>query len=164
MASILELDSISLSVLGAILTVLGGIYTYYWQVKEDRETNMQERRKDLYEKLLRSIFELMTAKSGSDKSKCISNIEKNWLFASDTVLKACYKFLEIYNKNYIENASVAENIKKDPAIKKDFENSLADIFLEMRKDINRITHTEIDPYYAYEHVKIYDWGILSGNE
>ncbi len=91
-------------------------------------------------------------------------MEKNWLFASDNVLKACYKFLEIYNEHWNENMAVAEKIKKEPGIKKEFEKSLANIFLAMRKDVNRITTTSIDHKYARDYVKIYDWGILAKQE
>ena len=160
MESILGSEAILVSILGATVTGIFGIAAYTWQVHKERETNIQERRKDLYEKLLRSIFELMTAKTGSERSKCVSNIEKNWLFASDDVLKACYEFLKIFNEHWIEDNTIAEKIRTDQRIKKEFENILAVIFLAMRKDINRITPTAIDDKYAMDYVKIYYWGIL----
>ena len=87
-----------LPTLGILLTALLGLLTYAWQEKVKRRTAMAERRQALYEHLIRNLVDLLVAKTGADRSKLITEIEKGWLFASDDVLRAAYDYLSIYDR------------------------------------------------------------------
>lgn len=151
--------SIVESMFGIIATGVIGIIVYAWQEKIKRDMALVERRQELYENLIRNLVELLTSKSGDERSERISKIEKGWLFASDNVLRASYKYLEIYDRYWAdENGEVLEKIRTDSRAREEFGESIARIFLAMRHDLRP---TELKPDEAAQHVKIYEWGIIS---
>lgn len=155
------MEAIYLSILGLIITGIIGIITYAWQEHIKRITALAENKKVLYERLLSALFELFIVKSGPSQSQLISEVEKSWLFASDNVLDSLYKYMSLYDRHFKDGKDdVLEKIKKNPQVRKEFEESIAEVFMSMRKDIEGI-HSKKDIKWAKSHVKIYDWGIVT---
>jgi len=152
------MDSVFASILVIIVTGAVGVITYSWQEYKKRETALAERRQSHYEGLIRNLFELLIAKDGSDRSVFISEIEKGWLFASDEVLRACYKCLETYDQIAEQDLNVLEQIRAVPDVRREFQDNIADMFLAMRKDLRGTT---IKNDWARRHQRIYSWGIIS---
>ncbi|MFX0060991.1 MAG: hypothetical protein ACFFC7_02315 [Candidatus Hermodarchaeota archaeon] len=157
------LETIIGTVLGVIITGAiaagAGLFAYFWQERLQRSSNLAEIRKNLYDELIRTLFELFTAKPGPERSLLASKIERGWLFASDNVLRAIYKYLDIYDQCCAKGVeSLAEIIRSEENIKKEMEECISEIFLTMRRDIRA---TKIDAKWASDNVKIYDWGIIS---
>jgi len=152
------MDSVFGSVLAVIVTGAIGVITYSWQEHKKRETALAERRQNHYEGLIRNLFELLIAKSGSDRSVFISEIERGWLFASDDVLQACYKCLETYDEMAEQGLDVVEEIRKVPEVREKFQENIADMFLATRKDLRG---TAITNNWARRYLRIYSWGIIS---
>ena len=139
-----------------------GIVAYAWQENCKRKTALAECRRNLYEILIRNLVELLAAEDSAERSKLISEIEKGWLFASDDVLRAFYKYLNIYDGYWTQDQrEVLAKIRQDPKIREEFANSLAGIFLAMRRDIRS---TEITGDWAKHHLKIYEWGIIARSD
>ncbi len=150
------------SILGVLVAGVVGMFAYAWQEHIKRNTTLAERRKELYENVLRCIFELLGVKPGPARSKLISEIEKSWLFASDDVLKALYGYLNIYNRHCSGGGEDCLAIVLDkPEIRKEFHTILSKVFLAMRRDIRRIRPTRINQDWADHHVRIYEWGIMA---
>ena len=83
--------SMVVAVLGVVVTGVIGVVAYAWQERQKRETALAERKRHLYEALIRNLVELLATETGAERSKHISEIEKGWLFASDDVLDAFYE-------------------------------------------------------------------------
>ena len=159
------LESILVTILGIFITGAIGLLAYVWQERSKRTTALTERRKELYQKLLRALFKLLVADTGPERSKQLSEIEEGWLFASDDVLEASYNYLELYDHYYTESeGNVVGKIIKDSNVKKEFEQSLANIFFAMRRDLKGIRSTIINKEWTETHTKIYDWGIIEDFE
>lgn len=155
-----------LPIAGILLTALLGVFTYAVQEHRKHQTALAERRQALYEKLIRDLVDLLIAKSGLERSKLITEIEKGWLFASDPVLYACYDLLEIYDDLYREVASeespseaLLNKVRSNQEIRRRVAHGLANIFRAMRADVRG--DTKIKAAWAKAHFKIYDWGALS---
>jgi len=156
-----------LPLLSVILTALLGVGTYAYQEWIKRSNALAEHRRVLYEKWVRNLIELLAAETKVQRSQLISEVEKGWLFASDKVLKATYEYLDIYNElccSHTEEGTlkywnVLTTLRRDRSVRKRIGESLAMIFLAMRRDIK--ANTKIHSQWAKEHLKIYDWGIIS---
>ena len=146
------------SILGVIVTGVIGIIAYAWQENVKRKTALAESKRNLYEILIRNLIELLAAENSVERSKLISEIEKGWLFASDDVLHAFYKYLNIYDRYWTQfQGEVLAKVREDPTIRQEFANGVAGIFLAMRRDIRS---TEIKDDWAKRNLKIYEWGII----
>ena len=159
-----------LPTLGILLTASLALVTYAWQEHVKQRTALAERRQGLYEQLTRNLVELLVAKTGADCSRFISEIEKGWLFASDDVLRASYDYLRMYDRLSSPPAptdgSTFENVlgkvRSDSNVRHAFEQSLAAVFLAMRRDIR--SDTAITKDWAKQHFQIYIWGIIARND
>jgi hypothetical protein len=155
-----------LSILGIVLTALLGVLAYATQEHLKRKAALDERRQALYEKLIRDLVDLLIATSGAERSRLITEIEKGWLFASDGVLKACYKFLAIYDRLCHENvpkgvalsSEVLTKVRSDKRVRQEIALSLAGIFLAMRRDVRH--DNKIKDNWAKAHFQIYEWGAI----
>ena len=156
-----------LPTLGIVLTALLGVIMYALQERAKRQTALAERRQALYEKLIRDLVDLLIAKTGTERSKLITEIERGWLFASDQVLHASYDFLGIYDrlcthdgrKQTSRAIDVLTKVRSDTKVRHEVGQSLAKIFLAMRRDIR--SETVITSDWAMTHFKIYDWGAIA---
>lgn len=152
---------------GILLTASLGLVTYAWQEKVKQQTALAERRRGLYEQLIRNLVELLVARTGAESSKFITEIEKGWLFASDEVLLASYDYLSIYDKlsspatptDGLTFENVLGKVRSDSKVRHAFEQSLAAVFLAMRREIR--PDTVITKDWARQHFKIYLWGIIA---
>lgn len=155
-----------LPIVGILLTALLGVLTYAIQERRKHMTALAERRQALYEKLIRDLVDLLIARTGAERSKLITEIEKGWLFASDGVLHASYHLLEIYDDLYREVANeespseaLLNKVRANQEIRRRVAHSLAKVFWAMRADVRG--DTKIKAAWAKAHFKIYDWGALS---
>jgi hypothetical protein len=155
-----------LPIVGILVTALLGVITYAIQERRKHEAALAERRQALYEKLIRDLVDLLIARTGAERSKLITEIEKGWLFASDQVLDACYDLLAIYDDLYREVANeespseaLLNKVRANQEIRRRVAHSLAKIFWAMRADVRG--DTKIKAAWAKAHFKIYDWGALS---
>jgi len=155
-----------LPIIGILLTALLGVFTYAIQERWKHQTALDERRQALYEKLIRDLVDLLIARTGAERSKLITEIEKGWLFSSDDVLHACYELLEIYDDLYREVANaespseaLLNKVRASQETRLRVAHSLAKVFRAMRADVRR--DTKIKERWAKAHFKIYDWGALS---
>ncbi len=156
-----------LPTLGIILTAVLGLLTYAWQEKVKQQTALAERRRTLYEQLIRNLVDLLIATTGAERSKLITEIEKGWLFASDDVLRASYDYLMIYNNLCCPDERtdvssfnhVLTKVRSDLKVSQQMGRRLASIFLAMRQDIR--ADTTITDNWAKEHFQIYDWGVIA---
>jgi hypothetical protein len=144
-----------------LFTALVGLVVYYWQEQIKRDSAVRQRRQELYEVILRNIFELIVSSTGEGRSKFLSEIEKRWLFASDDVLRASYAYLSLYDDVEQTGEHLLEKARTDDATRKQLENAFARIFLAMRRDVRR---TKIDSAWANAHVELYPWGIINPSE
>jgi hypothetical protein len=148
----------------AIVAAIVGLVTYWVQEALKRRTALNQRREVLYENLLRDLFELLVAETGEARSTVITRIEKSWLFASDDVLVACYRFLDTYDELYRsaeDPASVLTAVRSDPKVRERLSEIFSGIFLAMRRDTRR---SRISAEWAKGEVQIYSWGIISRTE
>lgn len=149
------------SILGVIVTGVIGIIAYAWQENVKRKTALAESKRNLYEILIRNLIELLAAENSVERSKLISEIEKGWLFASDDVLHAFYKYLNTYDRYWTqEQGGVLAKVRKDAKIRQEFANRFAGIFLAMRRDLRS---TKISDDWANRQLRIYEWGIIAGS-
>jgi cobalamin biosynthesis Mg chelatase CobN len=145
-----------------VVAIFTGIFVYNYQQNRKRQTQLAERRKDLYEELIRKLIELIVARTGADRSLLLSEIEKSWLFASDAVLQTIYDYLEKFDQYYEKSGgNILAEIQTNDDSRDDMANILAKIFLAMRKDISRIRPTAIDEEWIETHVKVYKWGVIA---
>ena len=155
-----------LPIIGILLTALLGVFTYAYQEHRKHKTALDERRQALYEKLIRDLVDLLIARTGAERSKLITEIEKGWLFASDEVVYACYELLKIYDDLYREVAheespseALLNKVRDNEETKRRVAHSLARIFMAMRAEVR--DDTKIKAAWAKKNFKIYDWGALS---
>ena len=142
------------------ITGLVGACTYLFQDWRKTAVDRRDRKRQLYEELLKNIFELFFINSQEERCELVSKIEKCWLFSSDEVLKECYSFLKQFDSILKES----EEIRKSVKTKESFENIIARIFFQMRHDLRGRT-TKIKENWAEENVVIYGWrGIISVSE
>ncbi len=156
-----------LPALGIILTAVLGILTYAWQEKVKQQTALAERRRTLYEQLIRNLVDLLIATTGTERSQLITEIEKGWLFASDDVLRASYDYLVIYNNLCCPDErtdissfnNVLTKVRSDMKVRREMGRKLAAVFLAMRRDLR--ADTAITSDWAKQHLQIYDWGVIA---
>ncbi len=156
-------------VLGLSVPVFLVLVTYVFQGMARRRAALSERRRVLYEKLIRSLVELLGAGTAEDRSRLISEIETSWLFASDEVLRACYGYLEAYDEvcrsatrgDALDWTAVLGKVRH-PDTRQMLRGRLAEVFVQMRRDIRR--GTEINDDWAQEHFDIYCWGIIADDQ
>jgi hypothetical protein len=117
------------SLFGVVLTGAIGIATYSWQENSKRKTELVERRQKLYEDLNGALFGLIIAKTIEDRRRILADIEKGWLFASDEVLAALFKYMECYDRYWVSsNGNVQQLIQQDVGARQDIEHALSEIF------------------------------------
>jgi hypothetical protein len=147
-----------LPLIGVLLTGAIGVATYTWQENIKRQTEIVERRQKLYEDLNGALFGLILAKNTAERRQIIAQIEKGWLFASDDVLAALFKYLELYDKHWLQSAgNMQQLIYEDVTVRTDIEQAMAAIFLAMRNDLRT---TKISPALAREYMQFYRFGLL----
>jgi hypothetical protein len=143
---------------GVVLTGAIGIATYSWQENSKRQTELVERRQKLYEDLNGALFGLIIAKSIEDRRRILAEIEKGWLFASDEVLAALFKYMECFDRYWVSsNGQVQQVIQQDISARQDIEHALAEIFLAMRRDLRS---TQISEDLAKQYMQFYQCGML----
>jgi hypothetical protein len=153
------------ALVGVILAGVIGVITYSWQENTKTKTAIEERRKDLYQALIRKLVELLAAKTGSARSEILSEIEKSWLFASDEVLKAIYDYMKMYDTYFAKSqGDILTEIRQNAASRDEIATSISRIFLAMRRDIKRIRPTLIDEDWIKNYVRVYEWGIIAADQ
>lgn len=156
-------------VLGLSIPVALGLLTYAYQEREKRNAALSECRRELYESLIRSLVELLCASTGEERSRLLTEIEKSWLFASDRVLDASYRYLTAYdnlcrsvmNDNIVSGDEILMRLRSDRALREGMRDRLAAVFTQMRRDIR--PDTEVTEDWARERFDLYCWGILASN-
>ncbi len=156
-----------LPILLVVITASLGLVSYVWQERVKHNTALNERRQALYEQLIRNLVDLLVARPGVERSKFISEIEKGWLFASDEVLYAVYNYLAIYDnlccpnpqKGVLSVEEVLPKVRSDAKTRQELGESIAAIFLAMRKDVR--SDTRVSPKWTRKHFQIYQWGVLA---
>ena len=162
MADNVETLKTILPLVGVLLTGLIGLSTYTWQENIKRQTELVERRQKLYEDLNGALFGLILAKTNADRRKIIAEIEKGWLFASDEVLAALFKFMELYDYHWIQaEGEIQRLIREDETVRQNIETAMAAIFLTMRQDLRS---TKISETLAEDYMHFYRCGMLDGGE
>jgi hypothetical protein len=164
---------IDLEALGTILPLLGsfagvlltgaiGVATYAWQENIKRQTELVQRRQKLYEDLNGALFGLILAKTSEDRRKILAEIEKGWLFASDDVLAALFKYMETYDYHWMQaKGDVQRLIRDDETARQNIETAMAVIFLAMRQDLRS---TKISETLAKDYMHFYKCGMLNNDE
>ncbi len=143
---------------GVLLTGAVGVVTYSWQENSKRQTELVERRQKLYEDLNGALFGLILAKTTEDRRRILADIEKGWLFASDEVLAALFKYMECYDRYWVKtDGEVQRAIQEDLSVRQEIEHAMADIFLAMRRDLRA---TKISEDLAKEYMHFYQCGML----
>ena len=156
-----------LPTLGILLAAVVGLGTYAWQSILKRREELVKRRETLYDNLVRNLVELLVAKSAAQRSKITTEIEKGWLFASDEVLRASYEYLNIYDRlccppgqqHPVPVDEMTAKIRSDQNVKRELSESLARIFLAMRRDIR--SDSTITTHWAEQNLKFYNWGAIA---
>jgi hypothetical protein len=157
-------------IIGLSIPILIGLLTYGYQEWDKRKTALSERRRVLYESLIRSLVELLGARTAVERSRLLTEIETGWLFASDEVLDASYRYLAVYD-NVLRSATEDDSLdwhtvlvkfRSDAAIRQELRNRLSEVFVGMRRDIR--SGTKITEDWARQRVDIYCWGIVSVGE
>ena len=143
-----------------VLTGLVGILTFAYQARRKHAAEQSERQRLLYESLIEHVFQLLSAKPGKDRSAVITAIEKSWLFASDEVLRACYKVLDVYIDEGSHDYDLAESMRIDTKARRQFGNAVAELFIAMRTDLHG-AKSRIDEEWAREVVHVYPSGAPS---
>jgi hypothetical protein len=147
------------SLAGVLLTGVIGVVTYSWQERAKRQTELTERRQKLYEDLNGALFGLILAKTNEDRRRILAEIEKGWLFASDDVLAALFKYMDSYDRHWIKvEGDIQSLIQTDENARREIESAMADIFLAMRRDLRSTT---ISASLAKEYMRFYQCGMLS---
>ncbi|HET8815068.1 MAG TPA: hypothetical protein VFM51_08955 [Solirubrobacterales bacterium] len=157
-------------VLALSVPLLLVLITYLLQERGKRRAELLEHRQSLYESLIRSLVELLGAPTAEERSRLITKIETSWLFASDPVLDAAYRYVAVYDElccslmreGNLQPSAVLIQVRSDPETRTKLRDHLADVFAEMRRDIR--DDTFVTNQWAREHLDIYCWGILSGAE
>jgi hypothetical protein len=150
-----------LPLITVLLTGGVGIVTYNWQENTKRQTELVERRQKLYEDLNGALFGLILAKTSTERRNIIAQIEKGWLFASDDVVAALFKYMELYDELWLEAAGdVRQLIRADAAARKKLEQAMSALFLAMRQDLRS---TKISPTSAETYMHFYQCGMLDLN-
>jgi hypothetical protein len=143
---------------GVVLTGAIGIATYSWQENSKRQTESIQRRQKLYEDLNGALFGLIIAKTIEDRRRILADIEKGWLFASDEVLAALFKYMECFDRYWVSSSGqVQQLIQQDAGARQDIELAMADIFLAMRRDLRS---TQISEDLAKQYMHFYQCGML----
>lgn len=146
------------SLLGVLLTGIMGLVAYSWQENAKRQTDLAQRRQKLYEDLNSSLFGLLLATGNDNRRIILAEIEKGWLFASDEVLAALFKFIDTFDQIWIEtHGQVLAVIKEDEQIRQQIEQGFAEIFLAMRQDLRS---TKISDSLAKNYMHFYRFGLL----
>ncbi|AFY94375.1 hypothetical protein [Chamaesiphon minutus] len=144
-----------------VVTGAIGVATYTWQENIKRQTEIVERRQKLYEDLNGALFGLILATTPAERRNIIAQIEKGWLFASDDVLAALFKYMELYDELWVQAAgNVRQLIREDKIARKNLEQSMSDLFLAMRQDLRR---TKIPTNLARQYMHFYQCGMLDLN-
>jgi hypothetical protein len=147
------------SLAGVLLTGVIGVATYAWQENIKRQTELVQRRQKLYEDLNGALFGLILAKTTEDRRRIIAEIEKGWLFASDDVLAALFKYMESYDNYWIQaKGDIQRLIQEDETARQNIETAMATIFLAMRQDLRT---TQISETLAKEYMRFYKCGMLN---
>ncbi|WP_143467661.1 hypothetical protein [Leptolyngbya ohadii] len=147
------------SLLGVLLTGAIGLATYSWQENAKRESELVERRQKLYEDLNSALFGLILAKAIEDRRRILAEIEKGWLFASDEVLAALFKYMDTYDRHWTTaKGDIQTLIREDETVRRDVEQGMADIFLAMRRDLR---DTKLSDALAKTYMQFYNCGMLS---
>lgn len=146
------------SLFGVVLTGAIGIATYSWQENSKRQTELVERRQKLYEDLNGALFGLIITKTIEDRRRILADIEKGWLFASDEVLAALFKYMDCYDRYWVSsNGKVQQLIQQDADARQDIERAMSEIFLAMRRDLRT---TKISEDLAKQYMHFYQCGML----
>jgi hypothetical protein len=149
------------SLAGVLLTGAIGVATYSWQERAKRQTELTERRQKLYEDLNGALFGLILAKTNQDRRRILADIEKGWLFASDDVLAALFKYMEIYDRHWVSaRGEIQTLIRTDETVRQSIETAMADIFLAMRRDLRS---TQIQAALAHDYMRFYQCGLLASD-
>jgi hypothetical protein len=147
------------SFVGVLLTGAIGVATYAWQENIKRQTELVQRRQKLYEDLNGALFGLILAKTAEDRRKIIAEIEKGWLFASDDVLAALFKYMESYDRHWVQaGGDIQQLIRDDETARQNIETAMAVIFLAMRQDLRS---TKISENLAKDYMHFYQCGMLN---
>ncbi|MBD1852014.1 hypothetical protein [Leptolyngbya sp. FACHB-711] len=147
------------SLLGVLLTGAIGLATYSWQENTKRKSELVERRQKLYEDLNSALFGLILAKAIEDRRRILAEIEKGWLFASDEVLAALFKYMETYDRHWTTaSGDIQKLIREDETVRRDIEQGMAEIFLAMRRDLR---DTRLSDAMAKNYMHFYNCGMLS---
>ena len=149
------------SLAGVLLTGAIGVATYSWQERAKRQTELTERRQTLYEALNGALFGLILAKTNPDRRRILADIEKGWLFASDEVLTALFKYMKIYDRHWVmAEGDIQALIRVDESVRQEIEAAMADIFLAMRRDLRS---TQISESLAHDYMRFYQCGLLASD-
>lgn len=147
------------SLMGVLLTGVIGVATYAWQEHIKRQTELVTRRQKLYEDLNGALFGLILAKTTEERRKIIAEIEKGWLFASDDVLAALFKYMECYDNYWMQaEGDIQRLIREDETARQNIETAMAVIFLAMRQDLRS---TKISATLAKDYMHFYKCGMLN---
>ncbi|HZG40746.1 MAG TPA: hypothetical protein VEZ50_18880, partial [Nodosilinea sp.] len=104
---------------------------------------------------------LILAKINPDRRRILADIEKGWLFASDEVLAALFKYMEIYDRHWITaEGDIQALIRVDESVRQEIEAAMADIFLAMRRDLRS---TQISESLAHDYMRFYQCGLLASD-
>lgn len=144
------------AVLAAVAALLG-IVSYSYQAHRTRLAAEHERRRQLYEALIENVFRLLDAHPGREASSVMTSIEHSWLFASDDVLRACYRIIRIYGGT-ADPSDPGSGIVNNPKAKTEFAKAVASLFVAMRKDLMPTRRTAIEEAWARKVIEIYEWG------
>ncbi len=154
--------------ISASVPVLIAVIGFRIQSEVNRDAAYSERRRSLYEELIQSLVALLGARTPSERSRLLTQIEASWLFASDRVLLAIYAYLAAYDTVWMSvegedgcpdwDAVFAE-IGAGGKSQEQLRARLADVFMKMRLDMKK-DHTELPESWADEKVKLYPWGVL----
>jgi hypothetical protein len=146
------------SLFGVVLTGAIGIATYSWQENSKRQTELVERRQKLYEDINGALFGLIIAKTIEDRRRILADIEKGWLFASDEVLAALFRYMDCYDRYWVSSdGKVQQLIQQDVGARQDIERAMSEIFLAMRRDLRA---TQISEDLAKQYMHFYQCGML----
>ncbi|MBU8970109.1 hypothetical protein KSS88_14735 [Bacillus altitudinis] len=123
----------------AVITILGGFFTWYLNERSKRKQETYNRKEERYAELVISLKGFYVKSENKDfKSNFLDQVNLCWLYCPDQVIYKLYNFLES-----VKNSSSDEHKLK----------ALAEVFVEIRKDL--IKDSKLNSDLKSDDFKIY---------
>jgi hypothetical protein len=124
------------TIIVALLTLLGGFFTYSFQRRTDRRNQLIEIRRTAYRAYLAALMDQINAPTGESLNHLLKCKFELFAVASDATIRKIGEF-----SNYMIATSYSNSSKRDHALHK---RQLAEVLLAMRNDCFEKTRLSIE--------------------